>query len=178
VLQGDAGYSRKSEREQASYYYSQPFFKAAGRITIDDKPVDVTGLAWMDREWSSQPLASDQTGWDWLSLHLHSGEKLMLYRMRQTDGRNYASANWILPDGKTRQIASADITMTPKTFTEIGERKIPTTWDIAIPPLALNISCVPLNPKSWMGTSFPYWEGPISFAGSHTGVGYLELTGY
>jgi predicted secreted hydrolase len=29
-----------------------------------------------------------------------------------------------------------------------------------------------------MGTSFAYWEGPISFAGSHSGVGYLELTGY
>jgi predicted secreted hydrolase len=26
--------------------------------------------------------------------------------------------------------------------------------------------------------SFPYWEGPITFAGSHTGVGYLEMTGY
>ena len=28
----------------------------------------------MDREWSSQPLAPDQTGWDWFSLHLTSGE--------------------------------------------------------------------------------------------------------
>jgi len=178
VLQGDAGYSRKSEREQASYYYSQPFFTAAGRITIDDKPADVSGLAWMDREWSSQPLASDQTGWDWLSLHFHSGEKLMLYRLRQNDGQNYASGNWILPDGKTRQIASADITMTPKTLTEIEGRKLPTTWDIAIPQLSLSIECAPLNAKSWMGTSFPYWEGPISFRGSHNGVGYLEMTGY
>jgi hypothetical protein len=74
VLQGDAGYSRKSEREQASYYYSQPYFKAAGSLTIDDKPVEVTGQAWMDREWSSQPLASDQTGWDWFSLHLESAK--------------------------------------------------------------------------------------------------------
>ena len=105
VLQGDAGYSRKSERGQASYYYSQPFFKATGRITIDDKPADVTGRAWMDREWSSQPLASDQTGWDWFALHLDSGEKLMLYRLRQTDGRHYLTGNWISPDGKTRQIA-------------------------------------------------------------------------
>ena len=105
MLQGDAGYSRKSEREQASYYYSQPFFKVAGRITIDDKPVEVTGQAWMDREWSSQPLAPDQTGWDWFSLHLKTGEKLMLYRMRQTDGHDYASGNWISPDGKSEQIA-------------------------------------------------------------------------
>ena len=178
VLQGDGGYSRKSEREQASYYYSQPFFIAAGRITIDDRPVEVTGLAWMDREWSSQPLASDQTGWDWLSLHFGSGEKLMLYRLRQTDGSNYTSANWITPDGRTRQIASAGIIMTPKTLTAIEGRKIPTTWDIAIAELALSITSAPLNPNSWMATSFPYWEGPVRFAGSHNGVGYLELTGY
>jgi predicted secreted hydrolase len=178
VLQGDAGYSRKSEREQASYYYSQPHFSVKGRVTIDDKPAEVTGLAWLDREWSSQPLASDQTGWDWLSLHLKTGEKLMLYRMRQTDGNNYGSGNWILPDGKTSQIASAEIAMTPQALTEIKGRKIPTAWRIAIPRLALTIDCVALNPRSWMGTSFPYWEGPIRFAGSHNGVGYLEMTGY
>jgi predicted secreted hydrolase len=178
VLQGDAGYSRKSERGQASYYFSQPFFQVTGSITIDDKPIQVTGQAWMDREWSSQPLASDQTGWDWLSLHLNSGEKLMLFRQRQTDGNHYRSGNWISRDGKTEQIPSADIDMTPKILTEIEGRQIPTVWRIAIPRLELAIECVPLNAKSWMGTSFSYWEGPISFQGSHRGVGYLEMTGY
>ena len=95
VLQGDGGYSKKSARGQASYYYSQPFFKVSGRLAIDDKAVDVSGQAWMDREWSSQPLASDQTGWDWFALHLASGEKLMLYRMRQKDGNDYISGTFI-----------------------------------------------------------------------------------
>jgi predicted secreted hydrolase len=178
VLEGDGGYSQKSERGQASYYYSQPYFKATGSITIDDKPVEVTGQAWMDREWSSQPLASDQTGWDWFSLHLNSGEKLMLFRLRQTDGKNYCSGNWISRDGKTEQIVSADIGITPAAVTELEGRKIPTTWRIAIPGRALTIESVPLNARSWMGTSFPYWEGPISFGGSHAGAGYLEMTGY
>ena len=102
VLQGDGGYSRKSLREQASYYYSQPHYTAKGVLTIDDKPVDVTGLAWLDREWSSQPLASDQSGWDWLSLHFDAGDKLMLYRMRQADGQHYGSGKWIAPDGNGR----------------------------------------------------------------------------
>jgi predicted secreted hydrolase len=178
VLQGDGGYSRKSLREQASYYYSQPHYTAKGSIVIDDKPVEVTGQAWLDREWSSQPLASDQSGWDWLSLHLKSGDKLMLYRMRQTDGQHYGSGKWIAPDGKAELLASADIAMTPLVFTEIEGRKIPTSWRIAVPRFALAIDCVPLNARSWMGTSFPYWEGPVSFAGSHAGVGYLEMTGY
>jgi len=179
VLQGDAGYSQKSQAGgQASYYYSQPFFKAHGSLTIGDQRTDVTGLAWMDREWSSQPLASDQTGWDWFALHFETGEKLMLYRLRQRDGHDYSPGNWILPDGTNRQIASADIRMTPKSLTEIAGRKLPVAWDIAIPELSLSIECVALNPNSWMGTSFPYWEGPIHFHGSHSGVGYLEMTGY
>src|SRR6187399_98683 len=52
LLQGDGGYSRKSLREQASYYYSQPNFVVKGSLTIDDRPVEVTGQAWLDREWS------------------------------------------------------------------------------------------------------------------------------
>jgi predicted secreted hydrolase len=178
VLQGDGGYSKKSEREQASYYYSQPFFRVSGHLTINDKQEAVTGQAWMDREWSSQPLAPDQTGWDWFALHLASGEKLMLYRMRQKDGRNYASGTWILPDATPRQLGPADIRMTPKTPIEIEGRKLPVAWQVAIPALQLAIETTPLNPRAWMGTSFAYWEGPINFHGSHSGVGYLELTGY
>jgi predicted secreted hydrolase len=178
VLQGDAGYSRKSERGQASYYFSQPYFKASGSITIDDRPVEVTGQAWMDREWSSQPLASDQTGWDWFSLHLNSGVKLMLYRLRQKDGHNRLFGNWIEPDGRSIEIASTDNKITPTISTDIEAREVPTGWKIVIPAHGLSIETTPLNAKSWMGTSFPYWEGPISFKGSHEGVGYLEMTGY
>jgi predicted secreted hydrolase len=178
VLQGDAGFSKKSERGQASYYYSQPYFKTQGTIALDGKQVAVTGSAWMDREWSSQPLASDQTGWDWFSLHLGSSEKLMLFRLRQKDGQNYFSGNWIGPDGKSAQVAAADIGMTPTASTEVSGRKVPTQWSIAIPSRGLEIETAPLNAKSWMATSFPYWEGPIDFRGSHRGVGYLEMTGY
>ena len=178
VLQGDHGYSRKSDRGQASYYYSQPYFTLAGRIVIDDKPIEVTGQAWMDREWSSQPLASDQTGWDWFSLHLPGDEKLMLYRLRQKDGRENLFGNWITPDGQSREIAAPDNSITPTATTEIDGRKLPTSWRVKLPAHKLDIETTPLNPKAWMGTNFPYWEGPIRFAGSHAGIGYLEMTGY
>ena len=76
VLHGEEGFSRKSERGQASYYYSQPFFTVEGVLIVRGREVRVSGQGWMDREWSSQPLASDQKGWDWFSLHLSSGEKM------------------------------------------------------------------------------------------------------
>jgi predicted secreted hydrolase len=178
VLQGDGGYSKKSERGQASYYFSQPYFTATGTITLGNTQVAVTGHAWMDREWSSQPLASDQTGWDWFSLHLQSGEKVMLFRLRQKDGRNYFAGNWIDGSGRSVPLAPTAITMTPTASTDIDGRKLPTSWSVAIRERGLKIDSVPLNAKSWMGTRFAYWEGPISFKGSHTGVGYLEMTGY
>jgi predicted secreted hydrolase len=178
VLQGEAGYSKKSERGQASYYFSQPYFKATGAVTLDDRTVQVSGLAWMDREWSSQPLASDQTGWDWFSLHLVSGEKVMLFRLRQNDGGNYFAGNWIDLNGRSEILAASSITMTPTGFTEIDGRKLPTSWTIALPDRGLKIESMPLNAKSWMGTRFAYWEGPITFQGSQGGMGYLEMTGY
>ena len=178
VLQGAAGYSRKSERGQASYYYSQPYLRVAGWIVFDGKPIAVTGQGWIDREWSSQPLASDQTGWDWFSLHLEPGDKLMLFRLRHTDGKHFFAGNWIGRDGRSTPLDASDIVLEPAGFTRVAGRDLPTAWRIAVPSRALAISSTPLNPQSWMDTRFKYWEGPVTVSGSHAGVGYLEMTGY
>jgi predicted secreted hydrolase len=179
ALEGDHGFSRKSQHGgQASYYYSQPFYEVAGSLAIGDKRVEVEGQAWLDREWSSQPLASEQTGWDWFALHLASGEKLMLYRLRRKDGDPYVSGNVFPRDGAARELAAGEVSMTPGPLVEVAGRKLPLSWRIAIPALSIAIDCAPLNADSWMGTSYAYWEGPIGFSGSHSGVGYLELTGY
>jgi predicted secreted hydrolase len=68
--------------------------------------------------------------------------------------------------------------MTPKDVIDISGHKLPVGWHVELPARGIAIDCTPLNPRAWMGTSVPYWEGPIRFAGSHSGVGYLELTGY
>lgn len=177
VLQGEAGYSVKSAAGQASYYYSQPFYGVRGKITVDGAPVEVSGKAWLDREWSSQPLASDQTGWDWFSLHIATGEKLMAFRLRD-GGEGFTSANWILPTGKTEPLASGEVLIEPVRTADVAGRKVPVAWRVRIPGRGLDITTQPLNDQSWMATSTPYWEGPISFTGTSSGVGYLEMTGY
>jgi predicted secreted hydrolase len=178
VLQGDAGYSRKSERDQASYYYSQPHLEVTGSIQIDGQKINVTGRAWIDHEWSSQPLAADQTGWDWFSIHLNSGEKLMLFRLRHSDGTSFLAGNWIDLDGRSIPFANTDIMMTPSRTSLVEGREVPTHWTISIPSRGLKLASVPLNSKSWMKTRIQYWEGPIAVTGTRSGVGYLEMTGY
>jgi len=176
VLQGDKGFSLKSEAGQASHYYSGPFFSVDGKIFINGRETRVTGRAWMDREWSSQSLAPDQTGWDWFALHLSSGERLMLYRFRGAQDRR--SGNWISPDGATRLLENDDISMEPLETTTIGAHRVPTRWRIKVRSHGLDIETTPLNPKSWMGANISYWEGPIAFKVSQGGAGYLAMTGY
>ena len=178
VLQGEGGYSRKSDRGQASYYVSQPFFTVTGTVTLDGEDRAVTGRAWMDREWSSQPLAPDQTGWDWFSLHLESGAKLMLFRLRSDSRPPYFAGNWITPDGTSEALTPDAITMEPLETTEVANRTLPIKWRLAVAGRDLDVTVEALNRDSWNGTSFPYWEGPITVSGSQGGTGYLEMTGY
>ncbi|WP_263260594.1 lipocalin-like domain-containing protein [Pseudomonas sp. RIT-PI-S] len=178
VLQGKEGFSQKSEAGQASYYYSQPFFDATGSITVDGKTYTVTGSAWLDREWSSQPLTPNQTGWDWFSLHLEGGAQVMLYRMRQRQGAPYLTGTWINADGSTQSLASEDIMLAPTATTWVEGHDMPTRWSLNIPGKGVSITATALNPKAWMNLRIPYWEGPVTLAGTHRGVGYLEMTGY
>jgi predicted secreted hydrolase len=178
VLQGDQGFSQKSEQGQASYYYSQPFFQARGTLEIDGKRYQVSGPAWLDREWSSQPLTANQTGWDWFSLHLDSGEQVMLYRMRQKDGEPYLTGTWIDAQGQTQLLQGADIRLVPQDTANVAGRSMPVRWSIRIPGKHLDIVISALNPNAWMNLRIPYWEGPVRLTGSHGGQGYLEMTGY
>lgn len=178
VLQGINGYSAKSDSGQASYYYSQPFYRVSGTLTLDGRVMPVTGQGWLDREWSSQPLKAEQTGWDWFALHLDSGEKLMAYRLRTRDGRAYVFGTWIAADGRPTPLAATDLVIEPGETAEVAGRRLPVSWRLSIARFGLLVDLTAVNPHSFMATAVPYWEGPIRIWGSRGGRGYLEMTGY
>ena len=178
VFHGADGFSVKSASGQASYYYSQPFYAISGTLMLPSGPVEVTGSAWLDREWSSQPLSDDQSGWDWFSLSFDSGDKLMGFQLRQRDGSAFSAATWIAPDGETTAFPDGAFRADPLAETQVAGRTIPTRWRVQLPDRDVNATVTALNPDAWMGLSIPYWEGPVTITGSHGGVGYLEMTGY
>ena len=177
VFHGDEGYSVKSAEGQASFYYSQPFYAIEGTLILPTGSIEVAGDAWLDREWSSQPLSDNQTGWDWFSLSLEDG-KLMGFRLRQTDGSYYTSATWIDPNGSATSYSNGAFEADPVAISDVGGRDVPTTWNVRLPDRGVDVEVTAINPQAWMDTSVPYWEGPIIVLGSHTGRGYLEMTGY
>jgi predicted secreted hydrolase len=177
VAQGDQGYSVKSAAGQASHYYSQPFYTVEGTIAVGTDTIPVTGQAWLDREWSSQPLAADQTGWDWFSLMFDDGARLMGFRLRDA-GAGFTSATWIDADGTAAPMPPGALRITPLRRETVAERDMPVDWRVELPQKAVDVTVTALNPQAFMATSVPYWEGPITITGSHKGRGYLEMTGY
>ena len=178
VLHGDAGYSVKSAGGQASHYYSQPFYRVTGEVTLPEGPAEVTGLAWLDREWSSQPLEGAQTGWDWFALHLDDGNRLMAAQVRGGAERPFTLATWIAADGTAEALPDGAVRFTPLETAAVAGRTVPVRWRIEVPGHAVDIEAAAVNPQSWMDTAFAYWEGPVRVRGSHTGRGFLEMTGY
>ena len=186
VENGVAGYSQKSAQGQASYYYSQPHIRVQGHVGGPGNRIEVAGQGWLDREWSSQPLAENQQGWDWFSLHLDDGYKLMVYQLRHDDGAHWLSGNWIDPRGRYRLIRGDAINLEATRFSPLdtgGEqvRELPLEWDLALAAEGRRWRIRPLYDDQWMDTSFPYWEGVVLVEdenGARAGVGYMELTGY
>ncbi|WP_170413500.1 lipocalin-like domain-containing protein [Ruegeria atlantica] len=177
VFHGQNGYSVKSADGQASYYYSQPFYEVEGDLRLPGGKVAVTGQGWLDREWSSQPLAADQSGWDWFSLSFNDGDKMMAFRLRG-ERSDFTAATWIAADGTTTAIPDGSVAFEPLTTTPVAGREVPVRWRVTLPDRDLDVEVSALTADAWMATRFEYWEGPVQISGSHSGRGYLEMTGY
>ena len=188
VLQGDQGLSQKSaEKGNASYYYTYSRIKSEGSITIADKTHQVSGLSWMDREWSTSALAADQAGWDWFALQLSNGYDLMYYQLRKKNGAvDPASAGVLVdPDGRHIKLTSSDVRLSIKKHWQSKDTAIryPIDWQLDIPKEDIRLSVKAKQSNQEMNVSIRYWEGAVQVNGKYKGEnvegsGYLELAGY
>lgn len=188
VLQGDRGLSQKSrERGNASYYYSLTRMPAAGTIRLNNEMFEVTGLAWMDREWSTSALGKDQVGWDWFALHLSDGRDLMLYQLRRKDGSAdpTSSGTAIGPRGETTHLDLSDfqLQVLDRWQSPRSGASYPAGWRLRIPSGQIDVQIEPLLADQELDVSFRYWEGAVRIEGTSLGKpvqgrGYVEMTGY
>ncbi|WP_280553566.1 lipocalin-like domain-containing protein [Halomonas sp. 25-S5] len=183
VRHGENGFSQKSADGQGSIYLSQPFYRVSGEVTLDGEPRWVTGRAWLDREWSSQLLGPDQAGWDWFSLHLADGHRLMAFRLRGGgEGGDYLSGSWITPEGETTPLEDDALALTPLATSTVAGRTLPTRWRLRLPDHDLDLTVEAPHADRWMATTVSYWEGEVNVfdhaSGAPRGRGYLEMTGY
>ncbi|MGF1681898.1 lipocalin-like domain-containing protein [Photobacterium minamisatsumaniensis] len=179
ILQGESGYSKKHSTENiASYYFSEPFLQVAGKLELDGKEYQVKGKGWYDREWSSAGLSQKQEGWDWFSIHLDDGRALMLYQIREKQSQPYYFGSISWPNGESISLAQEDIRLVPVSYTTHKGKNYPLNWNLEIPSQQIKLKVDVVRKEQWLPFVFSYWEGPISVSGSHSGQGFMELTGY
>jgi len=195
LAHGENGYRQTGAKPgEASEYYSLVQLAVAGQVTIGHKQVAVTGIAWLDHEWSSTLLAPDASGWDWVGINLDDGGALMAFRIRDRKGKTqWAGATLRHANGEVERFEPSEIAIetlrswrSPRTATtypielaiNVGQRR----WRIA--PF---IDDQEIDARRSTGTV--YWEGAVTASADRKGAstdgvaaghgrGYLELTGY
>ncbi len=176
---GEQGFSRKLRNsEQASYYYSQPHIQVSGQLQLASGIVEVAGNAWFDHEWTSQYLSPQAQGWDWFSIHFDDGTKLMLFNMRHEQAEDYWSGTLLKNNGTVVHLDEADIHGKITKRDKVEGRLLPLYWSIQLPEHEVDIQIAPMQTNQWNPGLFSYYEGGTVVSGSHSGVGFIELTGY
>lgn len=197
LLQGDQGHSRKGpDPEQASHYYSVPQLRVSGTVRRPQRagearppaPEAVTGLAWLDHEWSETLLHPEAVGWDWIGMNLHDGAALTAFRLRRADGSAvWAGGSWRSEASQAvRAFADHEVQWHPLAWWQspLSNARYPVRWRVDTPvgvfEVRAKFDAQELDSRASTGAI--YWEGLSELRDPDTqtvrGVGYLEMTGY
>ena len=191
TLEGDRGLSAKSTTTgNASYYYSLTRLDTAGTLTINGQAYSVSGLSWMDHEFSTSGLDKSAVGWDWFSLQLSDKREVMLYRIRRGNGSDEPTNSGTLINGDG---SSEHLSLNQFSIESLATWKSPLTnatypakWRVTIRPASgapIVLTVTPLLADQELHAAAVYWEGASQFTGDQAGTpingyGYVELTGY
>lgn len=202
VQQGENGFSQKGPQiAQASYYYSRPQLRIEGEYQTNNKTVTVSGTGWLDHEWSSQLLAENAKGWDWVGLNFHDGSALMAFQIRSDSGDAlYSTARYISVNDDKPQQHTTTVKFTPLRYWLSPRTDARYPVSVRIQTGDLDLIVEPLFDDQELdsrgSTGVIYWEGAVRVwdvinkdhqggtnpaeikKGKPIATGYLELTGY
>lgn len=190
VIFGEDGVSRKGAALTASsHYVTFTRLRTEGTLTVGAETFAVTGLSWMDHEFSSSQLDEGQIGWDWVSVHFDDERELMFYRLRLRDGTSdpASSLTWIDRESNLTKSDHAwevlDTWRSPRTGGVYPVRVRLTTTDPADGRRrAFTLEPFVRHPELTGGVGgIAYWEGAMRVldeTGREVGSAFMELTGY
>lgn len=187
VLNGDGGFSRKGNSPgEASYYYSMTRMPTEGTIKLDGQSYAVSGLSWLDREWSSAQLSEEHVGWDWFALQLSDGRDIMYGVLRPADenGSSFELGTVVEADGSHTSLSDGEVQIDVLGWWEspLGDT-YPSRWRFRLPSQSLDVVITPYISNQELDAIVRYWEGAVQIEGTNrdrpiSGSGYVELTGY
>jgi len=176
----------------SSYYYSRTRLDAAGKLMLDGKTLDVTGIAWFDHQWGDF-VSVGGGGWDWFAINLDDGTDLTFSVVRDADGKPVltygtqvdAAGTVSRLDASQFEVRSTGVWTSPRTGTAY-----PNGWQITMfePKLVIGLSPTiddqELDTRPTTGVA--YWEGSQLVTAARSpgtfdqigGEAYVEITRY
>jgi hypothetical protein len=161
-----------------TYYYSRPRMIGRGELRRGGSRESVEGEVWFDRQFGELSCALIE-GWQWLSIHLDSGEQIMLFSFNRELGERFASVTDA--QGHTRWLGPAEVKLEVLEHWRSSRSGVeyPCAWrlrtDAHVLELRTHVLAQEMNGPTWWGPI--YWEGACEVFGSHRGRAYVELLG-
>jgi len=166
-----------------SYYYSRPRMNISGTVDINGIRENVHGLAWFDHQWGD--FSTGLLAWDWFSIQLDDNSDIMIYQLRdKASSKRIIYTGTYTQNGKTTLLNEKDFNLiaTKKWLSKNTTINYPIEWQIKIPSMNIDITTKPILNDCEFDASLSsyniYWEGAVQVSGSHTGKGFMELSGY
>jgi predicted secreted hydrolase len=176
---------------EASRYFSYTRMSAEGRITWRGETERCAGEAWMDREFGTWKTTDGQRGWDWLSLQLEDRTELMVYHIRDREGRPsaFSSGTFVDAAGARTHLAREDFRLeaTAHWRSPHTGALYPSAWRLVVPRVGVDVTVTPVLQDQELDTRgttmIVYWEGACAVRGAREGRpvegrAYVELVGY
>jgi predicted secreted hydrolase len=164
------------------HYFSRTRMRVTGKIDVNNIKEAVKGIAWFDHLWGD--FTTVNKSWDWFSLQLDDGVDLMLYQIRDKAGNPERFEGSITEQGITEVLKDKDFVIKAgkKWRSDKTGISYPVVWDIKVPKKNIDIT-IKSNVENGeidarLSTYNVYWEGAVRVEGTHTGKGFMELSGY
>ncbi len=181
LMVGGTGYLYQGASSY-TYYYSLTTLTVTGSITVNGLTENVTGTAWLDRQWGNfNPLNGEQ--YEWFSFQLSNGMDMNVW--------NVFTPQSLIPDLPTYKICSeyindsTDFTTSDFQLQRLAYEYTPDLlkcyakkWKFTQGNIDLTVSTN--LPNCEVSTPFRFYEGSTTITGTVnglavTGMGYAEL---
>ena len=177
--------------EDAPNYFSYTRLKTEGTVMVHGRSIRVSGFSWMDRVFGKKLLAPKQAGWDRFMLRLDNGVDLLLFFMRNRDGKIDPRSGGTLVDAhhKSAHLGLEQIQVKPigDWTSEQSQVTYPSGWEVKLPGKNIHLEIIPVMRDQELyllrSLSNSHWAGGVSVQGTYgghpvAGNGHVELVGY
>lgn len=147
LLENNTGYINLGEK--STYWYSYPHLEVKGCAGKEN----VRGIAWYDRQWSSQ--GSMQDKWLWFSFQLEDNTQIFCVDYK---GKKYATISY--PDNIQETLEPKLISLNKKMISKRTGIEYELEWKIKIGKFNIITKPIIKDCEMNFGTTH-YWEGPV-----------------